>query len=149
MKLELKKAKKIVSECVKAMKLAVEFLEKDSINVDLKECEIEAFEILIHSFEQLEKENEELKIERDGYRTQVNSAFDKGFIHKEKMREQIEDQIKRINKFLEDMVDKSTGGINVTYLSKKEKEEVIVKRNSLVVQKATLQQVKEEFLKGE
>ena len=149
MKLELKKAKEIASKCVKAMKLAVEFLEKDSINVDLKKTEIEAFEILIHNFEQLAEENEELKIERDGYRTQVNSAFDKGFIHKDKIKEKIEEQIKRINKLLDEMKDKSTGFINVTYLSKKEKEEVIAKRNSLVVQRATLQQLKEELLKGE
>lgn len=149
MKLELKKAKEIASKCVKAMKLAVEFLEKDSINVDFKKTEIEAFEILIHNFEQLAEENEELKIERDGYRTQVNSAFDNGFIHKYKINEKIEEQIKRIDKLLDEMIDKSIGGINVTYLSKKEREEVITKRNSLIVQKATLQQVKEELLKGE
>lgn len=149
MKLELKKAKEIASKCVKAMKLAVEFLEKDSINVDLKKTEIEAFEILIHNFEQLAEENEELKIERDGYRTQVNSAFDNGFIHKNKINEKIEEQIKRIDKLLDEMIDKSIGGINVTYLSKKEREEVITKRNSLIVQKATLQQVKEKLLTGE
>ena len=32
-----------------------------------------------------------MKIERDSYRTQVNSAFDKGFIHKDKIREKIEE----------------------------------------------------------
>lgn len=70
-------------------------------------------------------------------------------ISKDKIKERIEEQTKRIDKLLEDMIDKSTGCINVSYLSKKEKEEVIAKRNSLIVQKATLQQVKEELLKGE
>lgn len=70
-------------------------------------------------------------------------------ISKDNIKEKIEEQTKRIDKLLEDMVDKSTGCINVTYLSKKEREEVVVKRNSLVVQKATLQQVKDELLKGE
>lgn len=71
------------------------------------------------------------------------------YIHKDKIKENIEEQIKRIDKLLEDMIDKSIGCINVSYLSKKEKEEAIAKRNSLIVQKATLQQVLEELLKGE
>lgn len=67
----------------------------------------------------------------------------------DKIKEKIEEQTKRIDELLDGMIDKSIGCINVSYLSKKEKEEVIAKRNSLVVQKATLQQVKEELLKGE
>lgn len=47
------------------------------------------------------------------------------------------------------MIDKSIGCINVSCLSKKEKEEVINKRNCLLVQKATLKQMGEELLKGE
>ncbi|MBQ8298641.1 MAG: hypothetical protein IJX99_02045 [Clostridia bacterium] len=70
-------------------------------------------------------------------------------ISKDNIKEKIEEQTKRIDKLLEDVVDKSIGCINVSYLSKKEKEEVINKRNCLLVQKATLQQVKEELLKGE
>ena len=46
---------------------------------------------LLTEVQRLKKENEELKIERDSYRTQVNSAFDKGFIHKDKIREKIEE----------------------------------------------------------
>ena len=70
-------------------------------------------------------------------------------ITKDKIKEKIEEQTKRIDKLLEDVVDKSTGCINVSYLSKKEKEEIINKRNCLLVQKATLQQMGEELLKGE
>lgn len=68
---------------------------------------------------------------------------------KDKIKKKIEEQTKRIDKLLEDMIDKSTGCINVSYLNKKEKEEVINKRNCLLVQKATLQQMGEELLKGE
>lgn len=45
---------------------------------------------LLVEVQKLKKENEELRIERNGYRAQVNSAFDNGFIHKDKIREKIE-----------------------------------------------------------
>jgi hypothetical protein len=45
---------------------------------------------LLVKIQKLQKEKEELKNERNIYRTQVNSAFDKGFIHKDKIRELIE-----------------------------------------------------------
>ena len=54
-----------------------------------------------------------------------------------------------IEKLLDEMVDKSIGMINVSYLNKKEREEVLNKRNCLLVQKATLIQVKEDLLKEE
>ena len=52
-------------------------------------------------------------------------------------------------KLLDEMVDKSIGMINVSYLNKKEREEVLNKRNCLLVQKATLIQAKEDLLKEE
>lgn len=70
-------------------------------------------------------------------------------ISKDKIQTYINERLDLINKLLEDMIDKSTSCINVSYLSKKEKEELINKRNCLIVQRATLQQVKEELLKGE
>ena len=60
---------------------------------------------LLMENEELKKENEELRIERNGYRAQVNSAFDNGFIHKDKIREKLE-EIK--NKKAEDMFITST-----------------------------------------
>ena len=50
-----------------------------------------AIETVIPEIKRLQKENEELKDERNGYRTQVNSAFDNGFIHKDKIRDCLED----------------------------------------------------------
>lgn len=70
-------------------------------------------------------------------------------ISKDKIQTYIKERLDSINKLLEDMIDKSTGCINVSCLTKREKEEVINKCNCLLVQKATLQQVKEELLKGE
>lgn len=60
----------------------------------------------------------------------------------------ITNRISSIDKLLDDMIDKSIGCINVTGLTKKEKEEVITKRNSLLVQKATIMQLKEDLLPG-
>lgn len=135
--MKIQEALKKISNFLKVKEMAFFVLEKDSINVELEKSEVEAIRILMTKFEQLQKENAELRKLADHY------------IHKDKIKEKIEEQIKRINKLLDEMKDKSTGFINVTYLSKKEKEEVITKRNSLIVQRATLQQVKEELLKGE
>ncbi len=82
------------------------------------------------------------------YQKQMDLDYvDENYISKDKIKEKIEEQTKIIDKSLEDMIDKSTGCINVSYLSKKEKEEVINKRNCLLVQRATLQQMSEELLK--
>ena len=117
----------------------------------LEELQVEKNHLLLVDLSNEKKiSNEEnrrcmlLAIENNDLKEKVANS-----ISKDKIKEKIEEQTKRIDKLLEDMIDKSTGCINVSYLSKKEKEEVIAKRNSLVVQKATLQQVKEELLKGE
>lgn len=72
----------------------------------------------------------------------------KNSVSKYKMHEVISEQIKRINKLLDDMIDKNTGCINTSFLNKK-KEELINKRNCLLVQRATLQQFNEDILKVE
>lgn len=46
--------------------------------------------------------------------------------------------LKTIEKALDDMVDKSIGAINVTYLSRKEKAAVTNKRNCLITQQYML-----------
>ena len=51
----------------------------------------EAINTSLQHIKHLQKENQELKNERNGYRAQVNSAFDNGFIHKDKIREMIEE----------------------------------------------------------
>ena len=110
--------------------------------------EIIAIETVLQALEETRKENEKLK-EIDLTTVHIKGVCDEKARWRNKIKEKIEEQTKRIDELLEDMVDKSTGCINVSYLSKKEKEEVIAKRNGLLVQKATLQQVKDELLKGE
>lgn len=70
-------------------------------------------------------------------------------ISKDKIREKIDSRISTVEKLLDEMIDKSIGCINVSCLSKKEKEEVIAKRNCLTVQKATLIDMKNDLLKEE
>lgn len=70
-------------------------------------------------------------------------------ISKDKIREKIDNRISTIENLLDEMVDKSIGCINVSYLSKKEKEKIILKRNCLTVQKATLIDIKKDLLKEE
>ena len=120
----------------------------------------EAIKTVLQALEELQEENEGIKARVDKYIQGGNETlrleheetlkyYHENYIEKDKIKEKIEEQTKRIDKLLEDMIDKSTGCINVSYLSKKEKEEVIAKRNSLVVQKATLKQFEEDVLKGE
>lgn len=117
---------------------------------DLVSKEFEAIDTVISELVALQELLDEKREEIEEYQKQLDLDYvDENYISKDKIKEKLEEQTKRIDKLLEDMVDKSTGCINVSYLSKKEKEELIAKRNSLVVQKATLQQVKEELLKGE
>lgn len=71
------------------------------------------------------------------------------YINKDIIKTKIYNQVQVIDNLLEEMVDKSTGCINTSYLSKKEKEQVINKRNCLLVQKATLIDMKKDLLKEE
>lgn len=67
----------------------------------------------------------------------------------QKLIEKLEERIKSVEKCYEEMIT-DIGGIkiiNVTGLSKKEKEETLNKRNCLLVQKATYEEIL-EILKG-
>ena len=55
-----------------------------------------------------------------------------------KTEKECRNYLKTIEKALDDMVDKSIGAINVTYLSRKEKAEVTNKRNCLITQQYML-----------
>jgi hypothetical protein len=55
-----------------------------------------------------------------------------------KTEKECKEYLEKIQKQLDDMIDKEIGCINVSYLSKKEKEEVINKRNNLLIQKYML-----------
>lgn len=116
----------------------------------------EAIDTVLQVLEELQEENKKYISGELMTRNQVKSFEEttkKYYIQKDKIKEKIEEQTERVNKVLEellkDKVDKSTGCIILSYLSKKEREEIINKRNCLLVQRATLQQVKEELLKGE
>jgi hypothetical protein len=67
---------------------------------------------------------------------------EKNYIHKDKIRERIE-QTKKT--YQEEMKPYQTEyGLDVTYLSKKEKEELINKRNCLLTQIKTYEMLLEE-----
>ena len=108
----------------------------------------EAYETVLHELEHLQKENEELK-DIDLTTVHIKGVCDEKDRWRNKIKEKIDNQVERIEKLLDEMVDKSIGMINVSYLNKKEREEVLNKRNCLLVQKATLIQAKEDLLKEE
>ena len=81
-----------------------------------------AVDTVLQELDRLKKENEELKTERDSYRTQVNSAFDKGFIHKDKIREKIE-EYKNSKEFYQNFPDDYMGDIAISLLQDLLKEE--------------------------
>jgi hypothetical protein len=119
---------------------------------DLVSKEFEAIDTVLQALETLQEENEKYRSGELLTANQVKSFEEttkKYYIHKDKIKEKLEEQIKRIDKLLDEMIDKSIGAINVSGLNKKEREQVIAKRNGLLVQKVTLQQVLEELLKGE
>lgn len=54
-------------------------------------------------------------------------------------------RIEMVDKALDDMVDKNIGMINVSLLTKKEKAEVVNKRNCLLVQKHCYEEILQIF----
>lgn len=101
------------------------------------EDDVEAIETVLQELEHLQKENEELK-EIDLTTVYIKGVYDE----KDRWREKIDNRISIVENLLDEMVDKNIGCINTSYLSKKEKEEVMNKRNCLLVQKATLEDIK-------
>ena len=89
--MELEEAKKTLLEIRKELAWV-----EDVEAIDTVIAELFAMQNLLdeknEELDRLQKENEELKNERDSYRAQVNSAFGKGFIHKDKIRELIENE---------------------------------------------------------
>lgn len=84
--------------------------------------------------------------DEDKYRKRHIDELLDNSISKDTIKEYVGKKTKFIDKLLDEMIDKSTGTINLSYLSVKEQEELINKRNCLLVQKATLQQILEELL---
>lgn len=77
-----------VKEQLESLKESIKSSIEEPTDVeDVFVQDVQAIETVLQELEHLQKENEELKNERNGYRTQVNSAFDNGFIHKDKIRE--------------------------------------------------------------
>lgn len=146
--MELSEAKEVLKECINTIRVAYIPCRGKHKKIGLSTKDKIAIDTVLQALEELQKENEKLK-EIDLTTVHIKGVCDEKARWRNKIKEKIEEQTKRIDELLEDMVDKSTGCINVSYLSKKEKEEVIAKRNGLLVQKATLQQVKDELLKGE
>lgn len=59
----------------------------------------------------------------------------------EDLKQKLESRLESVNKALDDMVDKDIGMINVTGLSRKEKNEIINKRNCLLVQRHCYEEI--------
>lgn len=124
---------------------------------EIKESAITVLQHIKH----LQKENERYKrikpVSIDGeYEIDIEEflnvsdklyELERNSISKDKIREKIDNRISIVEKMLDEMIDKSIGCINVSLLNKKEKEEVINKRNCLTVQKATLEDIKKDLLK--
>lgn len=71
--MKIEEAIEKINDFLKVKEIAFFVLEKDSIHIELKKSELEAIRILMTKFEQLQKENEELrKLEKDhNYSSQV------------------------------------------------------------------------------
>ena len=107
--MELKEAKKIINDFIKAMKPVFIVVNNDEINANLKKVEIEALETVLQALEKLQKENKKLKtknrtqkelteLAREVTTEQVVSTieeFEKDYISKDKIKEKIE-EIKEI-----------------------------------------------------
>lgn len=101
--------------------------------------EIDVIDSVFKYIEQLEADNYE-----------ANKRIDEYIEERQKLIEKLEERIKSIDKCYEEMLT-DVGGIeiiNITGLSKKEKEEVVNKRNCLIVQKTSFKEIL-EILKGE
>lgn len=141
--MELSEAKRVLNDWNKAEEWTIK--DPDYRHKDVYIERKEAIETVLQALDELQKENEGLRKLSDHYQNLINYKY----IQKENIEKKIDEQTERIDKLLDEMIDKSIGGINVSGLNKKEREQVIAKRNGLLVQKATLQQVKDELLKGE
>lgn len=69
-------------------------------------------------------------------------------ITEEEIEKYLETRIKSVDKCLDNMIDKSIGAINVSGLTKKEKEQVINQRNCLLIQKHCYNEIL-SYMKGE
>ena len=156
--MELEQALKILKKLSKDINELLNFVGVESTVFKIKKTEAKSINTVLQALEDLQKENEGIKARIDKYIQGGNETlrleheetlkyYHENYIEKDKIKEKVKEQTKIIDKLLEDMIDKNTGCINVSYLSKKEKEEVINKRNCLLVQKATLQQFEKDILK--
>lgn len=120
---------------------------------------LQAIENILADRERLEKENEEYKNQLDldyveeNYirKIDVNKAINEARETMDKankydrLMNKIKERIKSVEKCYEDLIkpyyDKEADIINVSFMSKREKEEFMNKRNCLLVQKATFKEV--------
>lgn len=89
----------------------------------------------------------ELKEKNKELTKQLNGAFDRGFISKDKIKERMEQTKKVYDEEMKPyMIEVGNGEkvLNVTGLNKKEKEELINKKNCLLVQIKTYEMLLEE-----
>lgn len=152
--MELKEA----VEQLKSLKESIESSIGDAKDLDdIFVQDVEGIKTVLQELDRLQKENvmlENTKMNCPYFNTSGISCDKKfcnldDYISKDKIREKIDNRISTVEKMLDEMIDKSIGCINVSLLNKKEKEEVINKRNCLTVQKATLEDIKKGLLKEE
>jgi hypothetical protein len=136
-------------EQLKSLKESIESSIGDAKDLDdIFVQDLEGIKTVLQELDRLQKENEELK-EIDLTTVHIKGVCDEKERWRNKIREKIDNRISIVEKLLDEMIDKSIGCINVSLLNKKEKEEVINKRNCLTVQKATLEDIKKDLLKEE
>ena len=133
--MELEEAKKFLNNMCKTIKENKMFFDEDTIQVKIGIKTQQALETVLHALEEVTEE-------RNDYRSQINSAFNNGFIPKKKIEHDLE---VCQNVYKKEMKPYQTEyGLDVTYLSKKEKQELVNKRNCLITQMETYKQLLEE-----
>lgn len=70
--MKVQEALEKISDFLKVKEMAFFVLEKDSINVELEKSEVEAIRILMTKFEQLQKENAELKTQNETQKFKID-----------------------------------------------------------------------------
>lgn len=110
--------------------------------------ELDAIGQLLELYYGIKKELEQEKEKNKEYEKQLDLDYvDKNYIHKDKIKEKMEQTKKVYDEEMKPyMLDTGNGEkvLNVTGLNKKEKEELINKRNCLLVQIKTYEMLLEE-----
>ena len=79
-------------------------------SIELKDCDCSTLEIVLNLIEKLQKENEELKKYKEYY-SSAKQLVDNNYIHKQKVKDTIEEILKEYNK-LDKQVEEYINDVN-------------------------------------